>query len=171
VGRRPASPCTGTGCRTPIRMSRCVVQRQSSSLRSARTLEAMTECRAGQACLMSTTFGLSWPGLCHVIAHYCLAAHQAADCVIRPIVLPPAQGLHRRIQPLLVFFIDAVNYLQDEETGAVDPRWEVYLAVRRHGEHRTVVRRCCLGKPMFSHDACERVRARHKRVFGFSTHA
>ena len=45
------------------------------------------------------------------------------------------------MQPLLVFFIDAVNYLQDEETGAVDPRWEVYLAVRRHGEHRIVVRR------------------------------
>ena len=52
-----------------------------------------------------------------------------------------AQGLHRRMQPLLVFFIDAVNYLQDEATGAVDPRWEVYLAVRRQGGHAIVVRR------------------------------
>ena len=81
----------------------------------------------------------------------------------------PAQGLHRRIQPLLVFFIDAVNYLQDEETGAVDPRWEVYLAVRKQGEHSIVVRRCGSSEPNLSDGVsgyrCAAYRnARHKRV-------
>ena len=49
------------------------------------------------------------------------------------------QGLHSRIQPLLIFFIDACNFLEDAETGEVDPRWEVYFAVGREGGHHIVV--------------------------------
>jgi hypothetical protein len=49
------------------------------------------------------------------------------------------QGLHSRLQPLLIFFIDACNFLEDAKTGDVDPRWEVYFAVRREGGHHIVV--------------------------------
>ena len=63
-----------------------------------------------------------------------------------------AQGLHRRIQPLLVFFIDACNFLEDAVTGAVDSRWEMYLAVRRQGERHIVVRQLRLALATLSHD-------------------
>ena len=39
----------------------------------------------------------------------------------------PLQDLHARLQPLLIFFIDAANYI-DDGAGGVDPRWELYLA-------------------------------------------
>ena len=59
--------------------------------------------------------------------------------IIVHIVFVLMQELHSRIQPMLIFFIDACNFLEDAETGEVDPRWEVYLAVRREGEHHIVV--------------------------------
>ena len=40
-----------------------------------------------------------------------------------------AQALHSRLQPLLLFFIDAASYIT-EPGGAVDRRWELYLAVQ-----------------------------------------
>ena len=43
------------------------------------------------------------------------------------------------IQPLGVFFIDAFNYLEDE-TGAIDPRWEMFLAVRHINGCPVIVR-------------------------------
>jgi hypothetical protein len=38
------------------------------------------------------------------------------------------QDLHTRLQPLLIFFIDAANFI-DDSAGGIDQRWELYLAV------------------------------------------
>ena len=71
----------------------------------------------------------------------CLWSAQQAGATGHSLSSAHAQALHRRIQPLLIFFIDACNFLEDEATGAVDSRWEMYLAVQLQGEHHIIVRR------------------------------
>jgi hypothetical protein len=58
-------------------------------------------------------------------------------------LLPPAgfcplQDLHARLQPLLIFFIDAANYI-DDGAGSIDPRWELYLATELTAAGRIIV--------------------------------
>ena len=46
----------------------------------------------------------------------------------------PAQALHARMQPLLLFFIDAANLIDSDE-----PEWDLLLAVHTKGDAITVV--------------------------------
>ena len=44
------------------------------------------------------------------------------------------QALHARMQPLLLFFIDAANLIESKE-----PEWDLLLAMRTKGGVATVV--------------------------------
>lgn len=46
--------------------------------------------------------------------------------------------LHQRLQPLLIFFIDAASFI-DEESGDIDARWELYLAVESTAAGHVIV--------------------------------
>jgi hypothetical protein len=48
------------------------------------------------------------------------------------------QDLHARLQPLLIFFIDAANFI-DDGAGGVDPRWELYTAVETTAAGQIIV--------------------------------
>ena len=51
----------------------------------------------------------------------------------------PLQDLHARLQPLLIFFIDASNFIDDGD-GNIDARWELYLGVEElEGGHHVIV--------------------------------
>lgn len=51
---------------------------------------------------------------------------------------PVLQELHQRLQPLLIFFIDAASFI-DEESGDIDSRWELYLAVESTAAGHVIV--------------------------------
>lgn len=51
-----------------------------------------------------------------------------------------SQDLHARLQPLLIFFIDAASFVDDDQ-GDIDARWELYTAVETTAAgHDTIVR-------------------------------
>lgn len=62
----------------------------------------------------------------------------AIDWTLPPTGFEPLQDLHARLQPLLIFFIDAANYI-DDGAGGVDPRWELYLATELTAAGRIIV--------------------------------
>ena len=49
-----------------------------------------------------------------------------------------SQDLHARLQPLLIFFIDAANFI-DDSAGGIDPRWELYTAVETTAAGQIIV--------------------------------
>ena len=122
-------------CMTEVAQTRVTMRGDSSTGRSrgmvAYTLPAcsLRHGQGGRAPGSAGTHGHPPSTRCSVCCHQPIPCHPGSG---------PLQDLHARLQPLLIFFIDAANYI-DDGAGGVDPRWELYLATELTAAGRIIV--------------------------------